>query len=379
MDSSPGFFKSRAVRILAALCILFVLIIAGIAFEAERFLSTSPQHPGTEVELDIESGETFDSIAKRLYEAGLITSIPKFKLYAHLKNATNRIQAGTFRLSTDWTPEQVLKQLTFGKPLLYSFSFPEGLPWWKVAELAERNGFAKAKDLEQLWKNSNYLKQKGIPFDTVEGFLFPETYLLKKPRILTPDTARKFSDRLIDMFWEKTAPQWKEAGFTLSDKDQDETKPDLSNPEKLQEFKMRIILASLVEKETAVDSERARVAGVYTNRIRIGMLLQADPTIIYGLGPDFNGRIRTRNLEDETNPYNTYQHPGLPPGPICSPGLASLKASLNPEKHKYLYFVAKGTNGEHSFSTNLADHNRAVSQYRKALREQRTQQSESDK
>ena len=374
MAFSSGFLKSRTAKILAALLIFLVLAAIGAASEAERFLKTAPQHPGTEVEIDIQSGETFDSIAKRLYEANLITSIPKFKLYARLKGATSRIQAGTFRLSTGWTPEELLKNLVFGKPLLHAFSFPEGLPWWKIANLAEQNGFAKAADLQTLWHDPEYLRQNGIPFDTIEGFLFPETYLLKKPRILTPESARELSDRLVAMFWKKTAPQWQKAGFSVPLDGRDAPIPDLSDPEKKQEFKMRLILASLVEKETAVDRERARVSGVYANRLRIGMLLQADPTIIYGLGPEFTGSIRTRHINDETNPYNTYQHPGLPPGPICSPGLASLIAALNPEKHKYLYFVAKGTNGEHTFSTNLADHNRAVSQYRRTIREQRARQ-----
>lgn len=374
MDSSPGFLKSRVARILAALLVVAVLVVVGVASEAERFLKTAPQYPGTEVEIDIEPGETFDSIAQSLHEAGLITSITKFKIYARLKGSTSRIQAGAFRLSTGWTPERILQQLVFGKPLLHQFSFPEGLSWWKIADLAEQNGFAKAEDLKRLWHDPEYLRQKGIPFDTAEGFLFPETYMLKKPRILTPEVAREFSDRLIRMFWQKTANQWKKAGFDVPTEKQAEPKPDLSDPEKLQEFKTRVILASLVEKETGVDAERARVAGVYANRLRIGMLLQCDPTIIYGLGPEFDGKIRTRNLEDESNPYNTYQHPGLPPGPICSPGLDSLVAALNPEKHRYLFFVAKGTNGEHSFSTNLADHNRAVNQYRRTIREQRARQ-----
>lgn len=374
MDSSPVSFKRRVVHILVAFLVVGVLAVIGIASEAERFLKTAPQYPGTEVELNIEPGESFDTVARKLYDAGLITSISKFRLYARLKGSTNRIQAGVFLLSTGWNPEKILHQLVFGKPLLYQFSFPEGLSWWKIAALAEQNGFAKAADLKQLWHDPEYLKQKGIPFGTVEGFLFPETYMLKKPRILTPKTARDFSDRLIDMFWKKTAGQWQQAGFELLTDTQAAPKPDLTEPEKLQEFKTRVILASLVEKETGVDTERARVAGVYANRLHIGMLLQCDPTIIYGLGPKFDGKIRMSNLGDASNLYNTYQHPGLPPGPICSPGLASLMAALNPEKHKYLYFVAKGVKGEHTFSTNLADHNRAVSQYRKTIREQRARQ-----
>ena len=130
-------------------------------------------------------------------------------------------------------------------------------------------------------------------------------------------------------------------------------------------LKRLIILASLVERETAVPDERARVAGVYALRMQKNMLLQCDPTIIYGVGPSFTGAIKRSQLDDAKNLYNTYIHPGLPPGPICSPGLASLKAALNPEQHDYLYFVATGTDGRHVFSKTLNEHNKAVQDYRR--------------
>jgi hypothetical protein len=129
-----------------------------------------------------------------------------------------------------------------------------------------------------------------------------------------------------------------------------------------------IILASLVEKETGLPAERGTVAGVYANRLRRGMLLQCDPTIIYGIGPSFKGAIRRSQLEDASNPYNTYKHAGLPPGPICSPGLASLDAAFAPERHEYLFFVATGLDGGHSFSKTVSEHNRAVQLYRARMR-----------
>jgi UPF0755 protein len=126
-----------------------------------------------------------------------------------------------------------------------------------------------------------------------------------------------------------------------------------------------IIMASLVEKETGVAAERARVAGVYANRTRIGMLLQCDPTIIYGLGKNQSGPIRRSQLDDDKNLYNTYKHAGLPPGPICSPRAAAVQAAVAPEAHQYLYFVATGKpDGTHTFSTNLRDHEKAVRVYR---------------
>jgi UPF0755 protein len=124
----------------------------------------------------------------------------------------------------------------------------------------------------------------------------------------------------------------------------------------------------LVEKETGLSEERARVAGVYTRRLELGMRLQCDPTVIYGLGASFRGPLRKSQLEDGRNLYNTYQHPGLPPGPVCSPGLASLRAAVRPEKHSYLYFVASGRDGKHTFSATLEEHNRAVARFRAARR-----------
>ncbi|MFW6178490.1 MAG: endolytic transglycosylase MltG, partial [Desulfohalobiaceae bacterium] len=123
-----------------------------------------------------------------------------------------------------------------------------------------------------------------------------------------------------------------------------------------------VTLASLVEKETGTPKERRRIAGVFQNRLDQGMLLQCDPTVIYGLGPDSDTRLRKKQLQDKDNPYNTYQHPGLPPGPICSPGLESLKAAIDPEEHSYLYFVSKG-DGSHKFSRSLREHNQAVRKY----------------
>jgi hypothetical protein len=141
--------------------------------------------------------------------------------------------------------------------------------------------------------------------------------------------------------------------------------PDQVDPTALRQL---VILASLVEKETGLPDERGRVAGVYANRLRRGMLLQCDPTIIYGIGPSFSGAIRRSQLEDADNRYNTYKHAGLPPGPICSPGLASLNAAFAPEQHEFLYFVATGLDGGHSFSKTMSEHNKAVQIYRSRMR-----------
>ena len=243
--------------------------------------------------------------------------------------------------------------LASGRSMLYRLTLREGLPWWQVAEQLEKQGFCKAVDFTSVIHDPKFLQHWSIPFDSAEGFLYPETYMLPKPRELNMEAARSIASRLVEMFWKQVDKLWSEGRPARSD------------------LTRLVTLASIVEKETSVPEERARVAGVYTNRLRIGMLLQADPTVIYGMGRSFSGRLLFRHLEDENNPYNTYRRPGLPPGPICSFGAAALEAAKNPEEHKFLYFVATGKGREHKFSKSLKEHNIAVQEYRAAMKKKK--------
>ncbi|MDR0466651.1 MAG: endolytic transglycosylase MltG [Deltaproteobacteria bacterium] len=336
------------------LCILLALCAGGFAgYEAWRFLQTPPANPGEEQIFDVEAGASFGKIAEQLEQKGLVTDAGKFILLARYKKWDSRLQSGRFQLHSDWLPEQILDHLVNGQPLLYRVTLREGLAWWEVAHVLEQAGFARAEDFRAVIFAPEFLRHYGIPFHSAEGFLYPDTYLLKKPEILDLAAARAAAGRLVDTFWQKTARIW----------------PDGKRPN-ARDLRKLVILASIVEKESAVPEERPRIAGVYARRLSINMLLQADPTVIYGLGRTFDGNLRRTHLEDPNNPYNTYKLPGLPPGPICSPGLASLKAALSPEEHDSLYFVAKGDGG-HVFSTNLNDHNRAVRQWVQIQREQR--------
>ncbi len=340
-------------------CIIFLLII-GIAvlgfvfWQGKTFLDTPMQSPGKEVYFDVEPGATFASVAHKLERQGIISDSFKFTLLARFRKLDNKLQAGRFKLHTNWLPEAILQELMLGKAVLHRITIREGLTWWQTAKLLEKNGFVRFEDFKSVIMDEAFLLHYGIPFDTAEGFLMPDTYLLEKEDVLTKEGARKIAGRLVDTFWQKMAPFWP-----------DKKKP---KPEELQKI---VILASIVEKETGVAKERARVAGVYTNRLKINMLLQADPTIIYGLGAAFDGNLRRSHINDAKNLYNTYQHAGLTPGPICSPGVAALRATLDPEEHEYLYFVAITDGGEHAFSKTLREHNRAVQQY---LRNRRKKQ-----
>jgi UPF0755 protein len=381
----------------ALLFSLLVLLLAGgyAAYDAHTFMTTPASPEAGEVIVHIPPGASFDRVARNLHAAGVITDVPRFRILARFQKKLGSVQAGEFALSADWTPDKVLAQITGGKSLLYRLSLREGLPWWDAARLVEESGFASAADFEAVIHDPEFLRRYGIPFANAEGFLYPETYFLQKPKTLGGrEQAETVARILVETFWRRSWPELVRYGDaeaaqaaqtgtpallpalrllngvlvrTPQKGQQGEPPPPLVVPVSVERLRAMIILASLVEKETGVPEERARVAGVYANRLKAGMLLQCDPTIIYGLGRNQSGPIRRSQLEDAANLFNTYKHPGLPPGPICSPGAASIQAAVTPETHRLFYFVATGkADGSHTFSANLKDHERAVRAYRAA-------------
>lgn len=332
-------------KLILALVALFLLIIIGISgtalYEAHRFLNTPPEMPGRDVTVIIEPGTTFDAVSRMLAEQNLVTNANYFAMYGKWEKAAGSIQAGEFVMNTGWTPSRILDTLLRGKPIMYKLALREGLTWWETAAVIENTGYANATEIKDLVHDPELLDKYDIPFDSAEGFLFPDTYLLTRKESQDP---RFIVELLLKTFWKNAEKVWPDG------------KPDAETLKKV------VILASVVEKETGVPEERGTIAGVFAKRLERRMPLQADPTIIYGLGTAFDGNITRRHLEDSGNPYNTYRHGGLPPGPICSPGLDALLAAANPEDHDYLYFVSKG-DGSHQFSTNLRQHNNAVRKY----------------
>ena len=326
--------------------LLFLIAVAGggtwFAFDAYTRSPIAEQPEN--IPLVVPAGASFNQIIDVMEQQGAMPYPYAFKLLVHVRKQQQNLKAGEYMLSTGWTPERLLQELVTGKGVLYTLSFQEGLPWWQIAKRVEQQGFATAADFSAVIHDPAFLAANNIPFSNAEGFLFPETYKLNKPRVLDKAAAEKVAAMLVRTFWQKTALLW-ETGA-----------PDEKTLRRI------LILATLVEKETAMQEERPTVAGVYANRLKMGMRMQADPTIIYGLGKNFNGNITRADIRNKANTYNTYQHRGLPPGPICSPGLEALKAATSPATHDYLYFVAKG-DGSHKFSKTLREHNRAVKQY----------------
>ena len=356
-DSASSSPKSRWRRLSLILLLLILAACAGAGWVVHDFLNSSgaPDSASAhDVDVTISPGTTFVGLSAELEAKGVVKNAKAFAMLARWKNVTGKLQVGRFRVNTGWKPEQVLDRLVHGQPVLERVTIPEGLAWWDVGKRLEEAGMLRLEDYKKIVHDPEFLRYCGIPFPSVEGFLYPDTYLLERPLELNEESARKVVARLVDTFWRKTSSLWPEG-----------KRP---GPQGADYVRKLVILASIVEKETSVPEERGLVAGVYVNRLQKGMLLQADPTTAYGLGENFDGRLLYRHLEDTKNMYNTYCKPGLPPGPICSPGLACLQAAANPAQHHFLYFVASGEGNGHVFSKTLAEHNRAVRAYRQKTR-----------
>lgn len=332
------------------ICVFFFMLFVGGGFvwTFYRFANSPLKMPNKEVELVIMPDTSFDGVVSQLKELGLLKDERRFKMLAVWQKQANKIRSGRFLVHSEWTPIVLLEYLVSGLPLLDKITLPEGLPWWETAKRLEAGGFVKFEDFKAVIHDPDFLRKYGIPLKSAEGYLFPDTYLFMRPLELNKKTAQQIAGRMIDTFWNRTEGLWEGAG--------------MPSAKERQRVAQVVIMASIIEKETGVSSERPLVSGVLHNRLRRKMPLQMDPTIIYGLGPEFSGKIRRSHLNDKENIYNTYQIMGLPPGPICSPGLYALKAANQPAEHNYLYFVARG-DGTHEFSTNLADHNRAVKMF----------------
>ncbi|MFO7818336.1 MAG: endolytic transglycosylase MltG [Thermodesulfobacteriota bacterium] len=327
--------------LITSLGILFLglTITLSVGTYVNHSMTRAQDESGRDILIKIDPGEGFAAIEKKLADRKLLHSPQVFMLWAKFTGKASRIQAGEFRLNTSWSQARILEHLVSGQEALHKLRIPEGLAWWETAALAEKAGLCTRKDFSRAMANCTLLRELQIKADTAEGFLFPDTYLLPKRK---HGNAAKILAALVNRFWSATQGLWAEMNFEA--------------------IRDKVILASLVEKETGAPEERRRIAGVLANRLQKGMRLQCDPTVIYGIGLDFDGNLKKKDLLNKGNSFNTYRHAGLPPGPICSPGLEAVKAALNPEKHDFLYFVSKG-DGTHKFSRTLREHNRAVRKF----------------
>lgn len=311
------------------------------AWQFKLYLATPAETPGREVTITIPKGQSLSKIAKYLEHYEVVADYRAMVILAKLKGVEAKLKSGRFRLHSNWSPERILDELVSGREVLHELYIPEGAPWWEVARRVNKAKLGSEASFEAAMRDKELLAKYNIPSKSAEGYLYPETYYLPKP---VNNDARAAVETMLQQFNRVLTGL-----FPL-------------DPPQGEDLHRLIILASIVEKETGVGMERARIAGVYDNRLKKGMRLQADPTIIYGLGKKFDGNIRYKHLRDRRNRYNTYKHKGLPPGPICSPSGAALAAAANPEEHDYLYFVSTNR-GRHIFSKTLVEHNKAVRKY----------------
>ncbi len=325
-----------------ALFFAAALVVAALASALGAYWYFTPyRNFGTEVFIDIEHGMSSRAIASRLQSKGVVRSRWAF-LAVRFLHPKASLQAGEYRFGSAQTPQQVFNELRRGEIFYQEFTIPEGSNMFDIAGLIENVSTFTAADFLRAAADPQSIRDLDARAPNLEGYLFPSTY-----RLTRKTTARQICRAMTDEF----RKQWKLLG---GDKQADK-------------IHAIVTLASLVEKETAVQGERPLVASVFFNRLRLSMPLQCDPTTVYAalLENKYQGVIHKSDLA-RVSPYNTYAHPGLPPGPIANPGALSLKAALYPADSTYLYFVAKPNGvGSHVFTSSLAEHEKAVLEYRR--------------
>ncbi len=356
--------QKRAAKIVALTVMLFLAVAGGLAWQALTYPDAHPSGAPREAQVTIEKGMTLGEIARRLAERGLISHPSWFRFYANERGMAQKIRAGQYTLSSNMSPKQLLERLVEGVPVEeVAVTIPEGKNMVQVAELLDEAGVCGGDEAAKLMRDPAFARSLGIPNATLEGYLYPDTYRF---RAKTP--AAKVLAQLVKHGQDVlTALKKQHADGVAMLK----SKYNFGDRE-------IVLMASLVEKETAQPAERPRIAGVFLNRLRLPTFvphrLETDPTIVYGCTvpakksaacKKFEGRIRKIHLTDVDNPYNTYTHEGLPPGPISNPGRAALEAVLAPDATPYLYFVSKN-DGTHYFSKTRAEHEAAVNKYQRS-------------
>lgn len=328
-------------KLLAAIVVAALIgaaVAGALVYELVRYAHTPVETIREPVVVEIERGRSFNAVIRDLEDKDIVDDRLRWTLIARYTGHDETMRYGEYRIRPGMTPMDIMNRFSRGKVVLHRVTLPEGFTMENIAARLEAAGLCDRDTFMRLATDEPFVESLGIPAATVEGYLFPDTYFFEK-NPSEKAVIRAMVERFHETFrgeWEARAAQ---LGFSIHDV---------------------VTLAAIIEKETALDRERAIVSSVFHNRLARNMRLESDPTVVYGL-EDFDGRIRTRHLRENT-PYNTYVHRGLPPGPIASPGFASLHAALYPAETDYLFFVAK-SGREHHFSETYEEHRRAVEKY----------------
>jgi UPF0755 protein len=323
---------------------LVLILAAVLAFGVWLLLGVEQPYKGyagAEQFVEIPPGSGPATIGRRLADAGVVRDQLSFRFAVARSGQARRLQAGAYRFDRPMTAREVVDKIARGEVFMRPITFREGLTIRQMARMYEQEGFGASDEFVRAAQNVSLIQDVDPQARDLEGYLFPETYSMPRQ-----GTAAQLVERMVTSFRDALTPELldRAAARGLG-------------------ARQLVTLASLVEKETGKPEERELVAAVYANRLKIGMGLQCDPTVIYALERAglYNGNLTRENLRFDS-PYNTYRYAGLPPGPIAAPGRASLEAAANPADVPYLYFVSRN-DGSHVFSTSLEEHNRNVYEY----------------
>lgn len=319
--------------------VLLFFVASGVGFWYWHWLNTPSAGQGS-VLLVIPKGSGVRAIGELLAEKKLLQNDIRFLALVYMSGRSNHLRAGEYSIPFGLRPDQVLRILAEGQTVRHFITIPEGLSMEQIAAIFAAGQWADKERFLELAQDQAFIHGLGLKATSLEGYLFPETYALTRFEVN--------EEKLLAMMVKRFLQVWSKTGAsTASELDRHQL----------------ITLASIVEKEARLPAERPVIAGVFFNRLKLNMRLQSDPTVSYGIA-GFTGPLTKADLRRPT-PYNTYVIHGLPPGPICNPGQASIEAVLRPETVNFLYFVARN-DGSHVFSATLAEHNRAVQTYQRS-------------
>ena len=332
-------------RVLAALILLVPVVAGGCYFWLQRSLSPVVTEEGgaRTVVFEIEPGDSLWRVAATLEKKGVIRNAKVARWFAESENVASSLKVGEYELATSQSTPEILDMLVRGRVRTHAVAIPEGLRATEIADRLRDAGFGDREAFLEIVFDPASPERFGVEGPSLEGYLFPDTYRfargISEPRII---------QAMVDEFhsvYQELVPLPSDSKLSMRE---------------------HVTLASIVEKETGVAEERPLIAAVFLNRMKRKMRLETDPTVIYGI-ENFDGNIKRSHLEDGNNPYNTYKIPGLPPGPIASPGRDALRAVLEPADSPFLFFVSRN-DGTHVFSKTYAEHEAAVDRYQRRRR-----------
>jgi len=327
---------------------------AGLALWIRQTVTKPVDHDSADRIITVDQGTGTQAIIARLAEAGIVPHPLALKIYLRLTNRGTNLKAGDYKFASPISPLQAIEKIRRGEVFLERVTIPEGFNRFEIAEtFATKTGKATTEEFLQLMEDQTPIERIAPHARNLEGYLFPDTY-----NYATKTTPEELIRAMVNRFEEVFTPEWStrasQLGLTVN---------------------QVVTLASIIEKEAKVPDERPHMASVFFNRLKRGMPLASDPTFIYAaiLAGDYDGNPNQPRHRGRLSAYNTYLVSGLPPGPIASPGRASLEAVLYPDNTDDLYFVLNGTGGRHKFSRTSAEHDAAVEEYRRQQRESRQQ------